>query len=205
MMSQTPDTMPDTAEGLWVSGSELAKLKGVAKQTVSEKVARLVDAGKLEVRPGKGKVKLINVAAYDRALGETTDLAREQGARTRQAAADPATPRDPTFTKHQADKAGYEAEMKRLDLEERLGKLRTVDAIEDAAVTCGETVVRLIDQLALKVDEMAAAVAKEGVPGLRSVVKSIQFELRTKIADAFTKMAATDGAAAQDDPEPPTQ
>lgn len=185
-MHQTPDTTPD---GLWVSGSELAKLKGVTKQTVSEKIARLVDAGKLEVRPGKGKAKLINVAAYDRAVGETTDLSRAQGAQTK-AASEGAIPRDPTFTKHQADKAGYEAELKRLDLEERLGRLRAVEEIEAAAIACGETVVRLVEQLALKADEIAAAVAKDGVTGARSTLKAIQFDLRTKIAEAFTILAA---------------
>lgn len=205
MMNQTPDTTPDTAEGLWVSVSALAGLKGVAKQTISEKVARLVGDGKLQTKPGKGKAKLINVAAYDRALGETTDLARAQGAQTKQAAADPATPRDPTFTKHQADRAGYEAELKRLDLEERLGRLRTVADIEDATVACGETVVRLIEQLVLSADEMAAAVAKDGVAGARGVLKNIQFDLRTKIAEAFTKIAAADDSAAVTEPETPTQ
>lgn len=203
MMSQTPDTTPD---GLWVSGSELAKLKGVTKQTVSEKVARLVDAGKLEVRPGKGKAKLINVAAYDRAVGETTDLSRAQGAQTKLAADPDAAPRDPTFTKHQATRAGYEAELKRLDLEERLGRLRSVADIEDATVTCGETVVRLIDQLVLSADEIAAAVAKDGVTGARAALKNIQFDLRTKIAEAFAKIAAADDTAAvTPEPETPTQ
>jgi len=186
-MNQTPDTTPD---GLWVSGSELAKLKGVTKQTVSEKIARLVDAGKLEVRPGKGNAKLINVAAYDRAVGEITDLSRQQGAQTKAAATDTATPRDPTFTKHQADKAGYEAELKRLDLEERLGRLRSVDEIEAAAIVCGETIVRLVEQLALRADEIAAAVAKDGVTGARSALKAIQFDLRSKVAEAFTVLAA---------------
>lgn len=186
-MHQTPDTTPD---GLWVSGSELAKLKGVTKQTVSEKIARLVEAGKLELRPGKGKAKLINVAAYDRAVGETTDLSRQQGAQTKAAGADPSTPRDLTFTRHQADKAGYEAELKRLDLEERLGHLRAVADIEAAAIVCGESVVRLVDQLVLRADEIAAAVAKDGVTGARATLKTIQFDLRTKIAEAFTVLAA---------------
>ncbi len=205
MMSQTPDTTPAAAEGLWVSVSALAGLKNVTKQTVSEKVARLVADGKIEVRPGKGKAKLINVAAYDRALGETTDLAREQGAQTRRDADPAASPRDPTFTKHQADRAGYEAELKRLDLEERLGRLRTVADIEDAAVKCGETVVRLIEQLVLSADEIAAAVAKDGVTGARASLKTIQFELRTKIAEAFGKIAAADDAAVSPDPESSTQ
>lgn len=202
-MSQTPDMQPNTADGLWISGSELAKLKGVTKQTVSERVARLVDAGKLEIRPGKGKAKLINVAAYDRAVGETTDLSRAQGAQTKAATLDTATPRDPSFTKHQADKAGYEAELKRLDLEERLGRLRPVEEIEAAAIKLGETVVRLVDQLVERADEIAAAVAKDGVIGARGTLKSIQFELRTKIAEAFTVMAA--GADAPAHPENETQ
>lgn len=196
-MSQTPDMQPNTADGLWISGSELAKLKGVTKQTVSERVARLVDAGKLEIRPGKGKTKLINVAAYDRAVGETTDLSRQQGAQTKAAQGDQATARDPSFTKHQADKAGYEAELKRLDLEERLGRLRSVDEIEAATIQCGEVVVRLVDQLVLRADEIAAAVAKDGVTGARGALKAIQFDLRTKIAEAFTVMAAGADASAK--------
>lgn len=186
-MNQTPDTTPD---GLWVSGSELAKLKGVTKQTVSEKIARLVEAGKLEVKPGKGKAKLVNVAAYDRAVGETTDLSRQQGAATKAASSGEGAQRDPTFTKHQADKAGYEAELKRLDLEERLGRLRSVEEIEAAAVACGEAVVRLVDQIVLRADEIAAAVAKDGVMGARTALKAIQFDLRTRIAEAYTVLAA---------------
>lgn len=204
MMDQTPDIASSSgSEGLWISVSALAVCKGVTKQTISERVARLVDAGKLEVKPGKGRAKLINVAQYDRAVGETTDLSREQGAQTRSGSETAA--RDGTFTKHQADRAGYEAELKRLDLEERLGRLRTVADIENATVTCGETVVRLIKQLVLSADEIAAAVAKDGVTGARNALKHIEFDLCTRIAEAFTKIAAADDAATSSDQETPTQ
>lgn len=193
MMTPTPDITPDTSgDGLWLSVSALAGLKGVTKQTVSEKVAKLVGDGKLEIRPGKGKAKLINVAAYDRVTGETTDLARAQGAQTKAVTADPPAARDGTFTKHQANKAGYEAELKRLDLEERLGKLRSVSDIEAAAIKCGETITRLIDKLVLRADEIASAVAKDGAMGARRTLKEIQFQMRGKIADAFTKLAVLD-------------
>lgn len=191
-MSLTPDTAHATADGLWVSGSELAKLKGVTKQTVSEKVARLVADGKIEVRPGKGKAKLINVAAYDRAVGETTDLARAQGAQTKTGAADDSTARDPTFTQHQATRAGYEAELKRLDLEERLGRLRSVEDVEASAIKCGEAVVRIVDDKVLRAEEMAAAVAKDGVAGARRILKDIVFAEREQIAKAFASLAAGD-------------
>jgi hypothetical protein len=49
------DTNDDS--GLWLSISEIARRKRVAPQTVHEKVKRLVDAGRLELRPGKGARK----------------------------------------------------------------------------------------------------------------------------------------------------
>jgi hypothetical protein len=155
-------------------------------------VARLVDAGKLEVRPGKGKTKLINVAAYDRAVGETTDLSKEQGAATKAAmAGDSGASRDPTFTQHQATRAGYEAELKRLDLEERLGKLRSVEDVEASAIKCGEAVVRIVEDKILRAEELAAAVAKDGVNGARRILKEIVFAEREQIAKAFSELASS--------------
>ncbi len=189
-MHQTPDTsVPDDVDGLWVSVSALASQKGLTKQTVSEKVARLVEQGLLTTRPGKGKAKLVNVAQYDRVTGDTADLSKEQGARTKKAD-DDAAGRDPTFSREQARRAGYEAELKRLDLEERLGKLRSVEDIVAATIACGEVVVREVDQLVTRADDIAAAVAKDGVLGARAALKHLTFNMRKAIEAAFTKMAA---------------
>ena len=187
--------MAADGEGLWMSFSALALQKNVTKQTISERVSRLAADGKLEIRPGKGKSKLVNLAEYDRVTGETTDLSRQQGARSK--IGDDAAPasRDPTFTQHQATRAGYEAELKRLDLEERLGRLRSVEEIEASAIKCGEAVVRIVDDKVLRAEELAAAVAKDGVVGARRILKDIAFTEREQITKAFGALAA--GAATE--------
>lgn len=190
-MSLTPDIAGQpaaAADALWLSTSEIARRKGVTKQTVSEKVRKLVADNRLQTKPGKGKAVLINIAEYDRVLGETTDLAREQGARTK--SDDASSQRDPTFTTHQATRAGYEAELKRLDLEERLGKLRNVSEIEAAAVRCAETVVRVLEDKVLRVEQLAGGLARDGVNGLRKMLKDIVFEERQKIVKAFGDLVA---------------
>jgi hypothetical protein len=195
-MSLTPDTpAPAAGDSLWISISQLALHKNVTKQTISERVARLADDGKLEIRPGKGKAKLVNLAEYDRAVGETTDLSREQGARTKAGDEPGPASRDPTFTQHQATRAGYEAELKRLDLEERLGRLRPVEEIEAAAIECGAAVVNIVGDKVLRAEELAAAVAKDGIIGARRLLKDIVFAEREQIAKAFSVLAA--GAAAE--------
>lgn len=199
-MDLTPDTLPAGSDGLWVSISDLAARKNVTKQTISGRVAKLVDQGLLSTRPGKGKSKLVNLAEYDRVVGEVSDLAKEQGAQTKAATGDAAVVgRDPTFTREQTRRAGYEAELKRLDLEERLGRLRAVDDIVAATVACGEAAVRAIESMTLRADEMASAVAKDGVAGARAVLKTMQFELRQKLEQAFAQLAA--GADVADEPE----
>lgn len=201
-MSLTPDTAAAN-DSLWMSVSALALHKKVTKQTISERVARLAADGKIEVRPGKGKSKLVNLAEYDRAVGETTDMAREQGAQTKVGAGpDDTAPRDPTFTQHQATRAGYEAELKRLDLEERLGRLRSVEDVEASAIKCGEAVVRIVDDKVLRAEEMAAAVAKDGVAGARRILKEIVFAEREQIAKAFAALAAGDAVETEGNEEP---
>jgi DNA-binding MarR family transcriptional regulator len=196
-MSLTPDIgdamTAGASDGVWMSVSELAARKNVTKQTISEIVSRLVDAGKLQTRPGKGKAKLVNVAEYDRVRGETTDLAREQGAETKSGAEK--LGRDPTFTQHQATRAGYEAELKRLDLEERIGKLRRIEDIEQAAVRCGEAVVRVLEDKVLRAEELASAVAKDGVLGARKFLKDCVFAEREAAVKAFAELAAGDEIA----------
>lgn len=205
-MTPTPDTNSQTPDVLWVSISDLATRKGVTKQTISERVGKLVNAGLLTTKPGKGKSKLVNLAEYDLRVGEVTDLAKEQGAQTKAASkSDDTTGRDPTFVSEQARRAGYEAELKRLDLDERLGRLREVDEIVAAAVLCGETVVRELEAMILRADEMAGAVAKDGVSGARAVLKVMIFDARKKIEEAFARLASGADAAGADSDQVETE
>jgi enoyl-CoA hydratase/carnithine racemase len=52
-----------------------------------------------------------------------------------------------------------------------------------------EKVVETVDQLLQSADDLAAAVAQNGVHGLRAALKKLAFEMKTDIADALVDLA----------------
>lgn len=178
---------PNMTDAGWVSISELARLKGLVKSAVSERVAGYIAKGLLSTRPGKGKVKLVNLAAFDRVAGETTDLAKVAGAKTRRqhaappppAASDPLTP---IYTAEQARHMAYKAESARLDLEERQGKILQIADVAAAITLAGEALARAIDHLPNLADDLAAAVAQTGAAGARTLLKARARETRELMA-----------------------
>ncbi len=178
----TVQIMADNApalEGLWLTVSELARQRGVDKAAISRRITRLG----LELRPGPRNSKLVNVAAFDHAVGTSTDAVRaansaKAAAREQEASAG----EDKVLAREQARRAAYDADLKKLDLDERLGKLLPVDSIEDAMSRCAEAMVRNIDQIASRADDLAAAVARDGGAGARRELKVIARELRETLA-----------------------
>lgn len=204
---------PNTADAGWVSVSELARLKGLSKAAVSERVARFIRGGQLSTKPGKGKVKLVNLAAFDRVAGETTDLAKAAGHATRRqtAAGAPAPslppgsdPLAPIYTAEQARHMAYKAESARLDLEERQGKIVAIAAVEQAVTAAAAALARAIDQLPTLADDIAAAVAQSGASGARALLKAKARETRELMARELTAILANRPAPtpANADPAP---
>lgn len=194
------DSDPNTADAGWVSVSELARLKGLSKAAVSERVARFIKGGQLSTKPGKGKVKLVNLAAFDRVAGETTDLAKATGAATRKQNASGvptpqlppgADPLAPIYTAEQARHMAYKAESARLDLEERQGKIVAIAAVEQAITTAAEALARAIEQLPTLADDLAAAVAQSGAAGARTMLKAKARETRELMARELTAILNT--------------
>ncbi len=186
-MPNSPDT-----EGLWATVTELAAMKGLKKAAVSERVTRLEQRGLLETRSGKGRSKLINVAAFDRAIGEVADLAREQGARTRRDAAGDITPTgaaNSSYTREQARHMAYKADMAQMDLAERTNRILRADKVLEATTVGAEEIVRLIDQIVGWSDDIASAYDRGQSLAVRALLKVKVEELRTRIADRFSEMA----------------
>ncbi len=182
----TPDNEPN--EGLWLSIAEVAKLKDVSRQGVHERVQRLEARGLISTRPGPGRTRLVNLAEYDAAVKETTDLVRSQngGGATVQW---PRSGSDSKILAHeQARRASYDADLKKLDLEQRRGELVAVAAVRDAAIQCGGVMVQLFDRLPSYADEIAAAVAKDGASGVRQFLKQLAHSMRGRAAHEFEKM-----------------
>jgi hypothetical protein len=176
----------ELAEGLWLSISEVARLKGKSRQAIAKRVAALVAHGLLDARPGKNGTKLINLAQFDRAVGEVGDAIKEGAAETR---AEIEAVESPALRDHQARAAQYAADLKFLDLEERLGALVPVVEVEEAAAKCAEATVRIIDRLPTYADSIASAVGKDGPAGARAKLKEITREIRQAIAEAHGELA----------------
>jgi len=173
--------------GVWVTCAELATRKGVSRQAVAKRVSQLERDGKIHTRR-EGKNRLVELAAYDRAVGEVGDAVKEQSAAAaRSASKVPAALRDA-----QADRARYEAQLKALDLAERMGGLlpiRGKHGIEEAAKEIGLALARDADGLMRYADDIASAVSKHGVAGARRVLKEIGMRFRKTFADSLTKIA----------------
>ncbi len=170
--------------GLWMSVSEIAASKNLARQSVSERVARLEAQGLVSTRPGKGRQKLVNLAEYDRAVGETTDGIRSiNGCGSSPPSVPLSQPSgdDPVLAREQARRVSYQADIAKLDLDERLKRLLPADEMAAAIGEAAEIIVRCIEQLPTRADEVAAAVGKEGAIGARTILKTIANDLRRAV------------------------
>lgn len=167
------------AVGLWVSVAELARLKGVSKQAVHKRVNRLAAEGLVSTRK-QGRELHVNVAEFDRAVGETTDPA--QALRNGKPATTAPDSNASSYTAARAAREGYQAENARLDLEARLGRLVDRDEVDRRTF---DTFRRLRDRLlampATICDRVAAA------PDSRAVRTVLEEEIRALL----TKLAET--------------
>jgi hypothetical protein len=152
----------DLDAGLWLSVSEIARQRGKSRQAIAKRVAELVEAGKLETRPGPNGTKLVHLAQFDRAVGETGDAFKETAAETRAEldAGAGADPTSPALRDHQARAAQYSADLKYLDLEERLGNLVPIAEVKEAGQKAAEAIVRIVDRLPTFAEAIAAPVCQ---------------------------------------------
>lgn len=173
---------------VWLSISDLAKRKGIHRQSAKERVDRLEAKGLIETKLD-GRSRMVDLAAFDRAVGQTGDAAKEQGAETKRETV--TTDTSPKLRDAQADRATYEARLKALDLSERLGQLLPVKGdhgVERAMIRSAEATVRALDQIPSWAAELMSA-ARDGQPAMMRVLRAKRFELRKQIAAALTALA----------------
>ncbi|TGN86703.1 hypothetical protein EOW77_0019030 [Bradyrhizobium yuanmingense] len=175
----------DLVDGLWLSISEVARLKGKSRQAVAKRVAALAADGLLDTRSGDNGTKLVNLAQYDRTIGDVGDAIKEGAAEARAEIEAAEPPTSPALRDHQARAAQYTADLKFLDLEERLGRLVPVSEVKEAGAKLGEMVVRAIDRLPTFAEAVASAAIKDGAQGARGELKEIARQLRAEIAEAM--------------------
>lgn len=172
--------MPSDLE---MTQAEYARHRGVSRQAIS----KLVAGGKITVRQERGK-KLIDAAAADRALGEVRERidVRDDDRPAARGFAEPSTG---GLTKAKTATEVYKARIAQLDFEERVGRLVGVEQVTRSVASCGELIVRVIDRLPNEADDLAAALAREGVPGLRKALKDLAARMRNEIAGGLEEIA----------------
>ena len=211
------------AGGVWVTYAELARRRGVSRAAITKRVTRLAAEQRVETR-AEGSSRLVELASFDRAVGEAGDAVKTLAAETarnnrrgRQAgdgAVDAPRPagsagtdggggepgRMPgTLAAAQTERAQYEARLKALDLAERqrlVLPIRGEHGVETAVTAIGIALARDADGLARWADEIATAVSKDGVAGARRVLKEIGVRFRETFAASLAALAA-DGEAAE--------
>ncbi len=164
-----------------LSIADLAMRDGVSKPAVSRRVKQLRDRGLAVELDGQGRVALVHSVQYDELKARVADPSKAQAP----SLLPPPIASDETYDEALRQKTWIEAERNRLKLEEEQGKLLPVEELAAALAQAGEKIVRSVDLVMNDVDDLAAAVAKEGAIGLRAELKRIIHRLKREIADAL--------------------
>lgn len=176
-------------DGLWLSLTELAQLRGVSKPAISQNLKNWKARGVEVATRMEGRALLINVAHYDMARGEAGNVAFAQEPE----AVEPKLPgasTDPVFAREQAREKGYAADLKKLQLGRELQTTVAIDRAEDDIARLLEPIVKAIDRLPSRADDLAAAIANGGAAGVRNELKVVAADLRNDVAAAMEQLLA---------------
>lgn len=195
---------------VWESISDLARRMGVRKSAISKRVTRLEQDGLVHPRPGPLNSKQVNVAEFLHAVEVSTDAIRAANGRAaapvhrRAAAANRAqssasnsvgqddmgsSPNDYVLAREQAKRAAADAELKKMDLEERRERLISAEQAERFVDACSASAQIILGRLPALVDEIVATATKDGVAAAKALVKT---HVREAIAEvgAMARMIA---------------
>ncbi len=182
------------SDAVWMTVAELARVKGVKRQSLSERIDRIERDGAV-VTKRNGRSRLVDVAAYDRAVGQIGDAFREQATATRMNDGGSASPK---LRDAQTDKLNYEARLKALDLAERTGKLvprMGEKGVETALVKITGVLLQIFGNPMEWTAELMDA-ARKGEPELRRLLRSKIRDQRSLASQELLKLA---GAAEAED------
>ncbi|MGG7581018.1 MarR family transcriptional regulator [Rhizobium sp. Nf11,1] len=186
-------------DGVWLTVAELAKRKGISRQSASERIDRLEREGLIATRRD-GRSRLVELATFDRVVGQTGNAFREQGVQTKREMAEtqPAAqlPVSAALRDAQTERAQYESKLKALDYAERTGQLVAIKGehgVETALVKATEAIIRELGAPLNWVSEILETV-REGEPALRRLLRRKIHEQREAIA---TRLAIVAGEAAE--------
>lgn len=166
-----------------LSIAALAKRDDVSKPAVSRKVKQLRASGLHVETDAQGRVIAVNAVQYDALRGRHDDPSKAQ------AATMPPDADNESYNEARRVLTWTEAERAKLKLEAEQKLYVRVEDLEAALADAGETIVEIADRLQQSADDLAAAVARDGVSGLRAGLKKLAADFKTDIADALAAVA----------------
>jgi hypothetical protein len=163
------------SDGL-MSQADYARHRGVSRQAVH----KLVKAGKIPLHGSR-----LDPAEADFALGETRE--RIDAPRLMRSAPASFMPESSSagLTKARTASEVYRAKVAELEYNQRVGRLVAIDDVTRSMERCAEAMVRDLEQLPSRADDLAAAFTRGGSPALRQALKDLGREMRRTLADSM--------------------
>ena len=178
----TPSAPP---RAVMMSIADIATRDRVSKPGVSRRVKQLRDSGLHVELDQQGRVALVDVVQYDEMRQRFGDPAKAQAPGPQQP-----QPQNESYDEARRLLTWTEARRAELKLQAEQGLYVPVADLEVATDKLSETLVEIVDRLPQASDDLAAAVAQNGVAGLRSGLKKLALEFKTEIADALAALAS---------------
>lgn len=185
---------------MW-SISQIAARDGVSKPAVSKTVKKLIeDRPETPVERGaQGQVMKISLAHYDHYRQRFVNPAKAS-APIRPvvpvASVPPINPID-SFDEARRQSEWLKVGREKIRHQEECGQLVRRDRLEDGHKAIGAALLSIIRRLPNRADDVALAVSKEGVHGVRVLLRQIAFEIGNQMADKLAELAE---AAPEHDP-----
>lgn len=184
--------MNDPSLIMW-SAVEIASRDSVSKQAVSKSIKALLDA-KPETPvelDGRGRVMKVSVAHYDEFRQRYANPLKVS-APLRSIEGD--SPQKPEPAGDSLEEARRQSEWLKVGREkirhqEELGQLVRKDMIAEAVRVAGTEIKTVMGRLQNRADDIALAVSREGVHGVRVLLRKIAFELGNEVADKLGVIA----------------
>lgn len=179
------------------SAAEIAARDGVSKQAVSKQIKSLLDA-KPETpveMDGRGRVIRISLAHYDEfrhrfvnPLKALAPLRSTDGDAPAAADAPKVAPGD-SLEEARRQSEWLKVGREKIRHQEELGQLVRKDMLSEAVRVAGTEIKTVMSRLQNRADDIALAVSREGVHGVRVLLRKIAFELGNDVADKLGEIA----------------
>lgn len=170
--------------------ADIAARDGITKQAVTKMVRRLVEEHDLPVeRDGRGRIVRFSQAAFDHLRGDFASSEKVAAAREQK----PTTPTAGSPTSRDEAlrvEAWLRVNRQQIELAESAGRLVRKDQLEQGLTQCGNEIRAIVSRMSNKADDLALAVSREGVHGLRIALRQLAVEMSTQIADALAGLGA---------------